>query len=281
LTCTDLALECDKSFTRLNALAKHMRLQHNVDASAPGRGGNRKRKRDREEPSHPTISIASDPASFSIFKVEPHTPSEMHLPFEAGGTPAADDYFNSGWSPNPADEGIPSYFGRDQKASLPVSVSSGPSSPFQTQPSCHSPENKQAENSKHPPYPSSPSFPQFSLYPLVPLVQSFPMLQIRSLLLQCSHPHQLCCRLLMNQNICPLTGHSTIDISAGTIRAERQVCRSDESCSDILSPPQMTVQPASGCASEHPSDTASIFVPSGAKPAAAAPDDNTDGDQYG
>ncbi|KAI0274060.1 hypothetical protein BGY98DRAFT_1099239 [Russula aff. rugulosa BPL654] len=91
--------ECDKSFTRSDALAKHMRLQHNVEASAPGRGGNRKRKRDREEPTRPTVSTASDPAGFSIFKVEPHTPSEMHMPSEAGGTPAADDYFNG---PRPA-----------------------------------------------------------------------------------------------------------------------------------------------------------------------------------
>ncbi|KAF8495938.1 hypothetical protein F5888DRAFT_510267 [Russula emetica] len=105
--------ECDKSFTRSDALAKHMRLQHNVEASAPGRGGNRKRKRDREEPSRPTVTTASDPAGFSIFKVEPHTPSEMHMPSEAGGTPAADDYFNGGRSPSPADEGIPSYLAQD------------------------------------------------------------------------------------------------------------------------------------------------------------------------
>ena len=90
-----------------------MRLQHNVEASAPGRGGNRKRKRDREEPVRPTVSTASDPAGFSIFKVEPHTPSEMHMPSEAGGTPAADDYFNGGRSPSPADEGIPSYLAQD------------------------------------------------------------------------------------------------------------------------------------------------------------------------
>jgi uncharacterized C2H2 Zn-finger protein len=38
--------ECDKSFTRSDALAKHMRLQHNISPPAPGRGGNRKRKRD-------------------------------------------------------------------------------------------------------------------------------------------------------------------------------------------------------------------------------------------
>ncbi|KAH8827278.1 hypothetical protein DL96DRAFT_1242609 [Flagelloscypha sp. PMI_526] len=37
--------ECDKSFTRSDALAKHMRLQHDLDPPAPGRGSNRKRKR--------------------------------------------------------------------------------------------------------------------------------------------------------------------------------------------------------------------------------------------
>jgi hypothetical protein len=93
-----------------------MRLQHNVEAGAPGRGGNRKRKRDREEPSRPAVSTASDPAGFSIFKVEPNTPSEIHIPSElggGGGTPAADDYFNGGRSPSPADDGIPSYLAQD------------------------------------------------------------------------------------------------------------------------------------------------------------------------
>src|ERR1700677_1777319 len=68
--------ECDKSFTRSDALAKHMRLQHNVEAGAPGRGGNRKRKRDREEPSRQPAAAATDPVGFIISKVEPHTPSE-------------------------------------------------------------------------------------------------------------------------------------------------------------------------------------------------------------
>ena len=110
--------ECDKSFTRSDALAKHMRLQHNVEAGAPGRGGNRKRKRDREEPSRPTVSTVADPAGFSIFKVEPNTPSEIHAPSElsgagAGGTPAADDYLNGGRSPSPPEDGIPSYLAQD------------------------------------------------------------------------------------------------------------------------------------------------------------------------
>jgi len=90
-----------------------MRLQHNVEAGAPGRGGNRKRKRDRDEPPRPAVSTVSDPAGFSIFKVEPHTPSEIHMPSELSGTPAADDYFNGGRSPSPADDGIPSYLTQD------------------------------------------------------------------------------------------------------------------------------------------------------------------------
>ncbi|KAH9051573.1 hypothetical protein EDB83DRAFT_2521969 [Lactarius deliciosus] len=105
--------ECDKSFTRSDALAKHMRLQHNVEAGAPGRGGNRKRKRDREEPSRPTASAVSDPAGFSIFKVEPNTPSELHIPAEPGGTPGADEYLNGGRSPSPSDEGLPPYLAQD------------------------------------------------------------------------------------------------------------------------------------------------------------------------
>ncbi|KAF6752624.1 hypothetical protein DFP72DRAFT_1070194 [Ephemerocybe angulata] len=39
------ASDCDKSFTRSDALSKHMRQQHNISPPAPGRGGNRKRKR--------------------------------------------------------------------------------------------------------------------------------------------------------------------------------------------------------------------------------------------
>ena len=59
--------ECDKSFTRSDALAKHMRIQHNISPPLPGRGGNRKRK--REEPDQ-TASHAPDPYGYSTFKVE-------------------------------------------------------------------------------------------------------------------------------------------------------------------------------------------------------------------
>ncbi|EKM76303.1 hypothetical protein AGABI1DRAFT_78740 [Agaricus bisporus var. burnettii JB137-S8] len=79
--------ECDKSFTRSDALAKHMRLQHNIEPPAPGRGGNRKRKRGAEESSsaptlmpassRPSSSTHAGPPGFNSFKVEPRTPSEL------------------------------------------------------------------------------------------------------------------------------------------------------------------------------------------------------------
>ncbi|KDR72931.1 hypothetical protein GALMADRAFT_158573 [Galerina marginata CBS 339.88] len=96
--------ECDKSFTRSDALAKHMRLQHNISPPAPGRGGSRKRKRGAADDqtqgtSTPVPSVvASVPSSippnasaFTTFKVEPHTPSEAGVVEEANH-----DYFNRG-----------------------------------------------------------------------------------------------------------------------------------------------------------------------------------------
>lgn len=65
-----MCTECDKSFTRSDALAKHMRLQHNIDPPAPGRGGARKRKRDEPSPP-PTNGFATPSGSaFRTFKVE-------------------------------------------------------------------------------------------------------------------------------------------------------------------------------------------------------------------
>ncbi|KXN90738.1 INO80 complex subunit 1 [Leucoagaricus sp. SymC.cos] len=118
--------ECDKSFTRSDALAKHMRLQHNIEPPAPGRGGNRKRKRGPEDPStsanaiqsdnHPASSNLAGPSGFTTFKVEPHTPSELledypsytqyprvsDAPFDANGRPRR--------SPSPSDgQPFPSY----------------------------------------------------------------------------------------------------------------------------------------------------------------------------
>ncbi|OSC96980.1 hypothetical protein PYCCODRAFT_1440594 [Trametes coccinea BRFM310] len=67
--------ECDKSFTRSDALAKHMRIQHNISPPLPGRGGNRKRK--REEPDLAAQSQSQSQASeypgySSQFKVDAH-----------------------------------------------------------------------------------------------------------------------------------------------------------------------------------------------------------------
>ncbi|TFK97515.1 hypothetical protein BDV98DRAFT_554133, partial [Pterulicium gracile] len=59
--------ECDKSFTRSDALAKHMRLQHNLDPPLPGRGGSRKRKRGGKSPSP---EILPGGAGTSTFKVD-------------------------------------------------------------------------------------------------------------------------------------------------------------------------------------------------------------------
>jgi hypothetical protein len=53
-----------------------MRLQHNIEPPLPGRGGNRKRKRDDAEPSPP---IASATGGFNTFKVESSTPVEFYI----------------------------------------------------------------------------------------------------------------------------------------------------------------------------------------------------------
>ncbi|KAI8976400.1 hypothetical protein BD414DRAFT_496827 [Trametes punicea] len=62
--------ECDKSFTRSDALAKHMRIQHNISPPLPGRGGNRKRK--REEPDLTQAQAPDYPGYSSQFKVDSH-----------------------------------------------------------------------------------------------------------------------------------------------------------------------------------------------------------------
>ncbi|KAG6334350.1 hypothetical protein ID866_4741 [Astraeus odoratus] len=91
-----IELECDKSFTRSDALAKHMRLQHNMQPPPSGRGGSRKRKRGESPQPGPsqtaaTSASASAPtdasSAFNTFKVEPRSPSEAGGP---GG-----DYFDS------------------------------------------------------------------------------------------------------------------------------------------------------------------------------------------
>lgn len=67
--------ECDKSFTRSDAMAKHMRLQHNISPPLPGRGGNRKRKRD-DGAGESLIGSYSCQYSFSVSDAQ--TPTEGH-----------------------------------------------------------------------------------------------------------------------------------------------------------------------------------------------------------
>lgn len=83
--------ECDKSFTRSDALAKHMRLQHNMPPPPSGRGSSGTRKRKRSlSPSHPqTNAPAPEHSAFNTFKLEPQTPSELDNGLGGGG-----DYFS-------------------------------------------------------------------------------------------------------------------------------------------------------------------------------------------
>ncbi|KAJ7698928.1 hypothetical protein B0H17DRAFT_1158232 [Mycena rosella] len=89
--------ECDKSFTRSDALAKHMRLQHNISPPLPGRGGSRKRKRapdDAEKnlntpPPPPTTVVVT--SSFSTFMVEPNPPLDVEDPAAVASTTSVID----------------------------------------------------------------------------------------------------------------------------------------------------------------------------------------------
>lgn len=67
--------ECDKSFTRSDAMAKHMRLQHNISPPLPGRGGSRKRKRDEDFEMEGQL----------VLKMEGTTPTDL-----GAGTPWAE-----------------------------------------------------------------------------------------------------------------------------------------------------------------------------------------------
>ncbi|KAG1895294.1 uncharacterized protein F5891DRAFT_1059403 [Suillus fuscotomentosus] len=83
--------ECDKSFTRSDALAKHMRLQHNMPPPPSGRGASGARKRKRSlSPSHPQTNVPTpEQSAFSTFKLEPQTPSELENGIGGG------DYFSA------------------------------------------------------------------------------------------------------------------------------------------------------------------------------------------
>ncbi|GBE85613.1 hypothetical protein SCP_0801310 [Sparassis crispa] len=74
--------ECDKSFTRSDALAKHMRIQHNISPPLPGRGGNRKRKREENEAAH--VGGSEPSYGYNMFKVEPNNHTDGHPDFDDG-----------------------------------------------------------------------------------------------------------------------------------------------------------------------------------------------------
>ncbi|THH01981.1 hypothetical protein EW026_g814 [Hermanssonia centrifuga] len=104
--------ECDKSFTRSDALAKHTRMQHNIVPPAPGRGGNRKRKREEPEP-----TVFQGPEGYGTFKLEP---PDVHGDYDDRISPPLDLYTNGNGSRRSAspdidiedsdpDDGIPPY----------------------------------------------------------------------------------------------------------------------------------------------------------------------------
>ena len=117
--------ECDKSFTRSDALAKHMRLQHNMLPPPSGRGGSRKRKRgESPQPTSHTTSTSvpaptptDPPSAFNTFKIEPRSPSEAGGPgrdyFDAAPTPGHDgEHRDDGADDDDEDDGLPPHLAR-------------------------------------------------------------------------------------------------------------------------------------------------------------------------
>ncbi|KAF8883029.1 hypothetical protein BD779DRAFT_1541450 [Infundibulicybe gibba] len=102
-TCT--LPECDKSFTRSDALAKHLRLQHHISPPAPGRGGSRKRKRaqDDQPPARaspaPLASTSTHNGGFNTFKIEPQNSNDILR--EARGRESGRQYANGHGSISP------------------------------------------------------------------------------------------------------------------------------------------------------------------------------------
>ncbi|KAK0436367.1 hypothetical protein EV421DRAFT_1739578 [Armillaria borealis] len=87
--------ECDKSFTRNDALAKHLRHQHKQSPPAPGRGGSRKRKRNPDDIEvAPRVSTRSQTPTLGTFSL-------FDLPVLGGRSPSWEDnegYKSSGSS---------------------------------------------------------------------------------------------------------------------------------------------------------------------------------------
>ncbi|KAF9512041.1 hypothetical protein BS47DRAFT_1298216 [Hydnum rufescens UP504] len=105
--------ECDKSFTRSDALAKHMRLQHNISPPLPGRG-NRKRKRpDTDSISSPSIPSTSNVSGLAGLE----TIAQDHYPVKSEFHGDEDDY---GKLMDPSGAGGASY--DETRASIPPSL---------------------------------------------------------------------------------------------------------------------------------------------------------------
>ena len=103
--CLNSLVECDKSFTRSDALAKHMRIQHNIIPPLPGRGGNRKRKREPEQSDTSHAHPIADGYSTAMFRVDQQVPvldTHSELDIINRGSPlepnAHLDYYHNGLS---------------------------------------------------------------------------------------------------------------------------------------------------------------------------------------
>jgi hypothetical protein len=73
-------IECDKSFTRSDALAKHMRLQHSLSPPPPGRGGSKKRKRPEDDSAADESKI--DPDAMAL-DADPSLPADAIAQIQA------------------------------------------------------------------------------------------------------------------------------------------------------------------------------------------------------
>jgi len=116
LTCKCALQECDKSFTRSDALAKHMRIQHNISPPLPGRGGNRKRK--REETDVPSAHVPE--GGYNLFKVDPNVHDSRHsADFDDGRISPLDVPVNNNSLPPPMPRPITPDYGDEMEDEIP------------------------------------------------------------------------------------------------------------------------------------------------------------------
>ncbi|KAF8553046.1 hypothetical protein OG21DRAFT_1589739 [Imleria badia] len=111
------SIQCDKSFTRSDALAKHMRLQHNMPPPPSGRGGSRKRKRgDSPQPTNtPNAPPTEPPSAFNTFKVEPRSPSDAGAlggDYFENAVPQQEEHGDDALGDDDDDDGLPPHLFR-------------------------------------------------------------------------------------------------------------------------------------------------------------------------